>query len=49
MSRASAQEMLTNNTPTNEAPNVGIGFFINMDDNGKILVCGHGGAHAGFM
>ncbi|WP_412725534.1 serine hydrolase [Alteromonas sp. D210916BOD_24] len=49
LSQASAQEMLTNNTPTNEAPNVGIGFFINMDDNGKILGFGHGGADAGFM
>ncbi len=46
---SSAQEMLTNNTPTNEAPNVGIGFFINMSDNGEILGFGHGGADAGFM
>ncbi|MDP6881228.1 MAG: serine hydrolase domain-containing protein, partial [Alteromonas macleodii] len=49
ISQATAQEMLTNNTPTNEAPNVGIGFFINMDDNGEILGFGHGGADAGFM
>ncbi|OJF68943.1 peptide synthetase [Alteromonas sp. V450] len=49
ISQATAQEMLTNNTPTNDAPNVGIGFFINMDDNGKILGFGHGGADAGFM
>ncbi len=32
-----------------EPPNVGIGFFINMDDNGEILGFGHGGADAGFM
>ncbi|TKB03368.1 peptide synthetase [Alteromonas portus] len=49
ISQATAQEMLTNNTPTNEAPNVGIGFFINMDDNGEVLGFGHGGADAGFM
>ena len=49
ISQATAQEMLTNNTPTNEAPNVGIGFFINMSDDGEILGFGHGGADAGFM
>lgn len=49
ISQATAQEMLTNNTPTDEAPNVGIGFFINMSDDGKILGFGHGGADAGFM
>ncbi|WDT85126.1 serine hydrolase domain-containing protein [Alteromonas sp. 009811495] len=49
ISQATAQEMLTNNTPSIEPPNVGIGFFINMDDNGKILGFGHGGADAGFM
>ena len=49
ISQATAQELLTNNTPTNEAPNVGIGFFINMDDSGEILGFGHGGADAGFM
>jgi len=49
ISQATAQEMLTNNTPSIEPPNVGIGFFINMDDNGEILGFGHGGADAGFM
>jgi CubicO group peptidase (beta-lactamase class C family) len=49
ISQATAREMLTNNTPTNEAPNVGIGFFINMDENGEILGFGHGGADKGFM
>jgi CubicO group peptidase (beta-lactamase class C family) len=49
ISQATAQEMLTNNTPSIEPPNVGIGFFINMDDNGNILGFGHGGADAGFM
>lgn len=49
ISQATAQEMLTNNTPSTEPPNVGIGFFINMDDNGEILGFGHGGADAGFM
>ena len=49
ISQATAQEMLTNNTPTNNAPNVGIGFFINMDEEGEILGFGHGGADAGFM
>ena len=49
ISQATAQEMLTNNTPSIEPPNVGIGFFINMDDNGKILGFGHGGADVGFM
>ena len=49
ISQATAREMLTNNTPTNEAPNVGIGFFINMDKNGEILGFGHGGADKGFM
>ena len=49
ISQATAQEMLTNNTPSSEPPNVGIGFFINMDDNGNILGFGHGGADAGFM
>lgn len=49
ISQATAQEMLTNNTPSIEPPNVGIGFFINMDDNVEILGFGHGGADAGFM
>jgi CubicO group peptidase (beta-lactamase class C family) len=49
ISQATAQEMLTNNTPSIAPPNVGIGFFINMDDNGEILGFGHGGADAGFM
>ena len=49
ISQATAQGMLTNNTPTNEAPNVGIGFFINMSEDGDILGFGHGGADAGFM
>ncbi|WP_269529654.1 MULTISPECIES: hypothetical protein [unclassified Alteromonas] len=41
--------MLTNNMPTDEAPNVGIGFSLNKDDNGEILGFGHSGADAGFM
>ena len=49
ISQASAQEMLTNNTPSIEPPNVGIGFFINMSDDGEVLGFGHGGADAGFM
>ena len=49
ISQATAQEMLTNNTPSIQPPNVGIGFFINMGDNGEILGFGHGGADAGFM
>jgi len=49
ISQATAQEMLTNNTPSIEPPNVGIGFFINMSDNGEILGFGNGGADAGFM
>jgi CubicO group peptidase (beta-lactamase class C family) len=49
ISKATAMEILTNNTPTNKSPNVGIGFFINMTDDGKILGFGHGGADEGFM
>ncbi|WP_231130079.1 hypothetical protein [Alteromonas mediterranea] len=41
--------MLTNNTPTNEAPNVCTGFFINMSDDGEIQGFRRGGADAGFM
>ncbi|MEQ3639024.1 MAG: serine hydrolase domain-containing protein [Alteromonas sp.] len=49
ISKATATEILTNNTPTTAAPNVGIGFFINMDEDGEILGFGHGGADEGFM
>eukprot|EP01093_Parvamoeba_rugata_P005795 TRINITY_DN186_c0_g1_i1.p1 TRINITY_DN186_c0_g1~~TRINITY_DN186_c0_g1_i1.p1 ORF type:complete len:503 (+),score=119.43 TRINITY_DN186_c0_g1_i1:161-1669(+) len=49
ITKATAKEILTNNTPTNKAPNVGIGFFINMDEDGEILGFGHGGADRGFM
>ncbi|MAI36891.1 serine hydrolase domain-containing protein [Alteromonas sp.] len=49
ISKATATEILTNNTPTTAAPNVGIGFFINMDDDGEVLGFGHGGADEGFM
>jgi CubicO group peptidase (beta-lactamase class C family) len=49
ISKATATEILTNNTPTTKSPNVGIGFFINMTDEGKILGFGHGGADEGFM
>jgi CubicO group peptidase (beta-lactamase class C family) len=49
ISKATATEILTNNTPTTAAPNVGIGFFINMDEDGKVLGFGHGGADEGFM
>ncbi|WP_394221326.1 serine hydrolase domain-containing protein [Alteromonas gracilis] len=49
ISQATAQEMLTNNTQSIAPPNVGIGFFINMSDDGEILGFGHGGADAGFM
>lgn len=33
----------------NEVFNVGIGFFINMDEDGKILGFGYGGVDVGFM
>ncbi|ANB21529.1 peptide synthetase [Alteromonas stellipolaris] len=49
ITKATAQEILTNNTPSNKAPNVGIGFFINMDEDGEIVGFGHGGADKGFM
>ena len=49
ISKATATEILTNNTPTTAAPNVGIGFFINMDEDGQVLGFGHGGADEGFM
>lgn len=49
ISQATAVEILTSNAPTTESPNVGIGFFINMSDEGEILGFGHGGADEGFM
>lgn len=41
--------MLINNMLINEVFNVGIGFFINMSDDGKILGFGYGGVDVGFM
>jgi CubicO group peptidase (beta-lactamase class C family) len=49
ISKATAVDILTTNTPTNKKPNVGIGFFINMSDEGETLGFGHGGADEGFM
>jgi CubicO group peptidase (beta-lactamase class C family) len=49
LSKTSALEILTTNAPTAKSPNVGIGFFINMSDQGEILGFGHGGADEGFM
>ncbi|WP_269519159.1 hypothetical protein [Alteromonas sp. BMJM2] len=40
---------VTNDMLSIEAPNVGIGFFSNMDDNEKTFYFGHGGADAHFM
>jgi CubicO group peptidase (beta-lactamase class C family) len=49
ISKATAVEILTTNAPTAKSPNVGMGFFINMSDEGEILGFGHGGADEGFM
>ncbi|MEP1447359.1 MAG: serine hydrolase domain-containing protein [Paraglaciecola sp.] len=49
ISQATAVEILTSNAPTPDSPNVGIGFFINMSDEGEMLGFGHGGADEGFM
>jgi len=48
LSQETAVEILTTNAPTARSPNVGMGFFLNMTDEGKILGFGHGGADEGF-
>ena len=48
LAQETALEILTTNAPTAKSPNVGMGFFLNMTDEGKILGFGHGGADEGF-
>jgi CubicO group peptidase (beta-lactamase class C family) len=49
ISKTTAVEILTSNSPTDRSPHVGMGFFINMSDEEEILGFGHGGADEGFM